>query len=52
MAPECKTANSVDFSVTEHLSDTAGKEEPRELSPRAHLSKTAETVVQGVLAIA
>lgn len=52
MAPDCKTANSVDFPVTEHLSDSAGKEEPRELSPRAHLSKTAETVVHGILAIA
>lgn len=41
MAPECKTANPVDFSVTEHLSDTAGQEEPRGLSPRAHLSKAA-----------
>lgn len=33
VAPEYKTANSVDFSVTEHLSDTAGQEEPRGLSP-------------------
>lgn len=47
MAPECKTANPVDFSITEHLSDTAGQEEPRGLSPRAHLSKAAEAWSKG-----
>ena len=52
MALECKTPNSVDFSVTELLSDTAGQEIPRGLSPRAHLSEATEAVLQGVLAIA
>lgn len=47
VALECKTANSVDLSEAEHLSDTAGQEEPRVLSPRAHLSEAAEAWFKG-----